>query len=170
MIEDDSGGGFRRLIPFPYPRMLVEAGTIRQLVDAGIIVIAGGGGGIPVVRTTTGAIRGVEAVIERTSPPLSSPRPRVLTSSLFWTDVKKISLHYGTKNQEDLDRVTLSELTRYMHDGHFVPGSTKPKVEAAIAFIRSGGSRVIVTRPDLGFAAIEGETGTEIVPDPGSPG
>lgn len=94
----------------------------------------------------------------------------MLTSSLFWTDVKKISLHYGTKNQVDLDRVTLSQLSRYMHDGPFAPANIKPKVEAAIAFIRSGGLRVIVTRPDLGFAAIEGETGTEIVPYPGSPG
>jgi carbamate kinase len=171
VIEDDSGRGFRRLVPSPYPPgCLSRPAPYASSLMQGSLLLPGGGGGIPVVRTTTGAIRGVEAVIDKDRSAALLASATGADILLILTDVKKISLHYGTKNQEDLDRVTLSELTRYMHDGPFAPGSMKPKVEAAIAFIRSGGSRVIVTRPDLGFAAIEGETGTEIVPDPGSPG
>ena len=164
-LENDSGRGFRRLVPSPDPREIIEADAIRHLFDEGILVIACGGGGIPVIREAGGAIRGVEAVIDKDhSAALLAAATRV-DILLILTDVGKISLNYGTKNQQELDRVSAGELTRYMHDGHFAPGSMKPKVEAALSFLRSGGREVIVTRPELGFAAIEGRAGTHIVPD-----
>ncbi len=165
-VENDSGRGFRRLVPSPQPREIIEAGTLRHLFDAGIIVIACGGGGIPVIRNSGGSIRGIEAVIDKDHSAALLASAISAEILLILTDVKKISLHYGAKNQQDLDRVSVSELTGYMRDGHFAPGSMKPKVEAALAFLRSGGERVIVTRPDLGFAGVEGRAGTQIVPDP----
>jgi len=165
VIENDSGRGFRRLVPSPNPQEIIELDAIRHLFREGAIVIACGGGGVPVIREASGAIRGVEAVIDKDHSAAMLAVGIGTDVLLILTDVGRISLNYGTKNQKDLDMVRVSELERFHDEGHFAPGSMGPKVEAAISFIRSGGSRVIVTRPELGFAAIEGRAGTHIVPD-----
>jgi len=166
IIENDSGRGFRRLVPSPGPKEIVELDAIRHLFREGVIVIAGGGGGIPVVRKAGGLLRGVEAVIDKDHSAALLAAGIGAEILLILTDVEKIALHYGKKNQKDLDVVSVSDLKRFHDEGHFAPGSMGPKVEAALSFIRSGGSRVIVTRPELGFVAVEGRAGTHIVQDP----
>jgi carbamate kinase len=161
---EDSGRGYRRVVPSPKPLRIVESAQIRTLVDAGFVVVAVGGGGIPVVETKRG-YEGVEAVIDkdRASALLASSLgvPLLVLS----TGVEQVAWHFRQPDQRLLASIGASEAARYLAEGEFPTGSMGPKVEAAIDFLHHGGTEVLITTPAALERAIAGETGTRIVPD-----
>jgi carbamate kinase len=162
-VVQDADRGWRRVVPSPQPVEVIEASAIRALIAVGSIVIAGGGGGVPVVREADGTLRGVEAVIDKD---LAAERLATLVGAdtlLLLTGVRRISLHYGTPEQRDLANLPLEEARRHLADGQFSAGSMGPKVEAAIRFIEAGGREAIVTSPGALAAALRGTDGTRIV-------
>jgi carbamate kinase len=163
MVED-SGRGYRRVVPSPKPLRIVESAQIRALVDAGFVVVAVGGGGIPIVETKRG-YEGVEAVIDkdRASALLASSLgvPLLVLS----TGVEQVAWHFRQPDQRLLASITATEAARYLAEGEFPKGSMGPKVEAAIDFLAHGGNEVLITTPAALERAITGETGTRIVPD-----
>ena len=165
-VVDDAGRGWRRVVASPLPVRIVEEAAIRQLVDAGIIVIAVGGGGIPVVADELGRLHGVPAVIDKDHA--SGLLANRLDADLFLvsTAVEKVALDWGKPTQRWVDRMTLSEAKKYLAEGtHFQKGSMAPKMDAAINFLEGGGKQVIITDPLNIERAIQGETGTHIVHD-----
>src|SRR4029079_2225735 len=163
MIED-SGRGPRRVVPSPKPLRIVESAQIRTLVDAGFVVVAVGGGGIPVIETSRG-YEGVEAVIDkdRASALLASSLEVPLL--VLSTGVEQVAWHFRQPDQHLLSSMTASEALGYLADGEFPKGSMGPKVEAAVDFLARGGTEVLITTPAALERAIAGETGTRIVPD-----
>lgn len=160
MIED-SGRGYRRVVASPQPVEIVEKDAIRTLFESGAIVIAGGGGGVPVIRSD-GGLEGVVAVIDKDLAAqifASDINAEVL---LMLTDVEKVSLNYGKPDQTDLAEMTVGEAKQYLQEGHFGLGSMAPKVEAAVKFIEAGGERAIISSLEAGRKALEGEAGTTI--------
>jgi carbamate kinase len=163
VYAEDAGRGYRRVVPSPKPKMILEQGAIEILLKAGFCVIAGGGGGIPVIRTQDDQWVGVDAVIDKdfaTSLLASQLNADVLIIS---TGVEKVYLDFGKKNQRGLDKITIAEARRYMKEGHFACGSMLPKIEAAIQFIEQGGKTAIITDPSNLRMAAEGYKGTHIV-------
>ncbi|UCF12246.1 MAG: carbamate kinase [Thermoplasmatales archaeon] len=157
--------GWRMVVPSPDPKQIVEGESIRKMLDEGIIVIASGGGGMPVVEKENGGLDGLEAVIDKD---LAAERLAEAVEAellLILTDVEKVYLHYGTPKQMTLDKITLKELQNYYETNHFPPGSMGPKILAAIRFLESGGKKVIVANIEKGWEAIQGETGTLITRD-----
>lgn len=164
VVGEDAGRGWRRLVPAPAPREIVELNSIRTLLDHGTLVVAVGGGGIPVVRHADGMLSGRDAVIDKdaaTCMLASELGAEVLIES---TSVDKVALNFGTPQQVEIDRMTTVECRRYLEQGHFAPGSMKPKIEAALAFLEQGGKRVIITQPHHLEEALHGIYGTHIVP------
>lgn len=150
---------FRRVVPSPDPIKIIEKDIIRVLVEAGAVVIASGGGGIPVIEEG-GELRGVEAVIDKD---LAGEKLAEIVSAdilLILTDVEKVKLNFGKPNEKDLDKLTLAEAEKYLEEGHFLPGSMKPKVIACIRFLKAGGEKAIITSLDKAVQALEGKTGT----------
>ncbi len=164
-LVEDSGRGFRRVVPSPLPKRIVELGVIKKLVESGLVVIAAGGGGIPVVTNQKGELEGIAAVIDKDHA--SSFLARGIKADLFVisTAVEKVYINFNTPEQEGLDRITLSEARKYLQEGHFAAGSMKPKIEAAINFLENGGQEVLITSPEFLADAIEGKTGTRITRD-----
>lgn len=162
---EDSGRGWRRVVPSPEPIEIVERNIIKGIVEKGTILIASGGGGIPVVRNEKGMLEGIEAVIDKD---LAGERLAAdLDADLFiiLTDVSRVSLHYNTPQQTDLARITVDEAEKYFSQGHFKPGSMGPKVMAGIRFAKSMKKPAIITSlKDVG-QAVQGEAGTWIVPN-----
>lgn len=163
-IVEDAARGYRRVVPSPDPIEIVELEVIRSLVRRGVLVVACGGGGIPVVREDAG-LRGVEAVIDK-------DRASALLASQLGVDIFAIStdtdyvyLDYKKPTQRPLLRVSASELQAHYHAGHFPPGNMGPKVESALYFLRGGGQEVVITSYDHLCEAIAGRAGTHIVPD-----
>lgn len=161
-VMEDAGRGFRRVVPSPIPREIVELDAIRLLVESGYIVIAAGGGGIPVIRNELGGLEGVEAVIDKDIG--SSLLARNLGAGIFIisTPVDAVYLNFGKENQRPIRRATLAEIKQYLQEGHFKPGSMKPKIEAIIQFLEGSGKKAIITSPENLLKAIRGETGTTI--------
>ncbi len=165
VMKPDPRGGFRRVVPSPDPVSHVEISAIRKLVDEGFIVIASGGGGVPVVEVSN-RLFGVEAVIDKD---LAGERlASALRASIFMilTDVDRVYLNYGKADQIPLSTITVSEAEKYLMEGHFPEGSMGPKVRACIRFIRSGGKVAIIGHLYRGIEALRGESGTRIVPEP----
>jgi len=163
-MKPDPRGGWRRVVPSPDPKDNVEKWAVKALVDAGWIVVASGGGGIPVVREPNGTLRGVEAVIDKD---LAAERlATALGVGLFviLTDVDKVYLNYGTPSAKPLDVVTTSEAEKYYKEGHFKPGSMGPKVLAAIRFVRNGGLEARIGHLYHAYDVVTGKSGTRIVP------
>jgi carbamate kinase len=164
-VSEDVGRGWRRVVPSPEPLGFLEADAIRVLVEAGFLVVASGGGGIPVARERAG-VRGVDAVIDKD---LSAER---LASSVgadtlvLLTGVDHVVLGFGTPHQRAIHSMTIDEASRHLADGEFPPGSMGPKVTAAIRFVRSGGERAIITSPFRVPEALAGRVGTSVVPRP----
>ncbi|MDA4133071.1 MAG: carbamate kinase, partial [Thaumarchaeota archaeon] len=144
-MVNDSGRGYRRVVPSPKPLSIVESPTIHDLVDAGVIVIAAGGGGIPVASAPDGSIKGVEAVIDKDLAASALATTVGADMLLILTDVENIFLDYGKPTARALTRLTRDECMTYLKEGQFAPGSMGPKVEAAVAFIDSGGKSAAVT-------------------------
>lgn len=161
MIED-SGRGYRRVVPSPAPREIVEGRTISRLFKGGALVIAAGGGGIPVVRDRMGRIRGVEAVLDkdRTAALLASTMgTRVL---LTLTDVDGVYLDYNAPHRRRLETLNVQMCERYLREGQFPPGSMGPKVESAVSFLKAGGERAIIASLEEAEGALAGKSGTTI--------
>lgn len=165
MIEDRIRGGYRRVVPSPTPMEIVEGETIKRLAQGGKgrnIVIAAGGGGVPVIRTEHG-YKGIEAVVDKD---LAS---QVLASSIdidllvMLTDVENVAINFGKPEQKDLSEISVTEAKRYLREGHFPPGSMGPKMLSAIRFLESGGEMVIITTPENLEKALNYESGTRIV-------
>ena len=160
-VVEDSGRGYRRVVPSPLPKHIVEAEAIKILLAQSAIVIASGGGGIPVIEQN-GQLTGVEAVIDkdRAGQLLATE----LGAELFviLTDVEKVAINFNKPNQQNLDHLTFSLANQYIEEGHFAKGSMLPKVQAALAFVQNGGQKAIITHPFKILEALEGKTGTTI--------
>ena len=160
-VREDAGRGWRRVVPSPNPIEIFEKAAIRQLVDARAIVIASGGGGIPVVKEN-GKLQGVDAVIDKD---LAGERLAVdVGASIFMilTDVDSVRLNYKTPDEKALSQMTVSEAKQYAEEGHFAKGSMEPKVRAAVRFVESGGEKAIITSLDKAFDALSGNAGTTV--------
>jgi carbamate kinase len=162
-IVEDSGRGWRRLVPSPRPVRIVEQDAIETLVDSGFLVVAAGGGGIPVVEDKDGRYVGIEAVIDKDFA--SAQLATSLGADLLWitTGVDRVAVDFGTPRQRALDVLDADEARRHLADGQFPPGSMGPKIEAALDFLESGGREVLISSPDRLADALAGTTGTRVV-------
>jgi carbamate kinase len=160
-LKKDSNRGYRNVVPSPEPKSIIEADEIKRLVNQGFVVIACGGGGIPVVRKS-GKLRGVEAVIDKDLASEKLATGIGAETMLILTNVDGVYLNYGRTSQRMLDDVSPEELEKYAKQGHFFPGSMGPKIKAAYRFVTSGGKRVVITSPSLSVKALMGSAGTTI--------
>ncbi len=163
-VAEDSNRGWRRVVPSPTPLEILEMPVIRSLVENDTIVVAAGGGGVPVIRKPDGSLRPRPAVIDKDAASCLLALELGAETLVFSTDVDKVALNFGTPEHTDIDRMTAEECRRHLDDGHFAPGSMRPKIEAALAFLEGGGKEAIVTQPHLLEAAMRGGQGTHIVP------
>ncbi|NUQ32122.1 MAG: carbamate kinase [Dermatophilaceae bacterium] len=160
--EDRGEKGWRRVVASPEPIEVLETPTLLTLLGAGYVVVAAGGGGIPVVRSASGAVHGVEAVIDKDLTAALLARAVGADVLVIATDVPYAVTGWGTPDAHDIGRVTLAEMESYAAAGHFASGSMGPKIDAAMRFVRAGGSRSIVTALDQLATAIDGHIGTVI--------
>ena len=160
MIED-AGRGWRRVVSSPEPLEIVEAPVVRALISQGIVVIAAGGGGIPVVRRETG-YEGVEAVIDKDLASAVLARDLGASLLVISTAVQRVALDYGTPAQRPIETMTVADARRYLAEGQFPPGSMGPKIEAGIRFLEGGGEIVLITTPHLIGDALVGTAGTRM--------
>ncbi|GAA0729650.1 carbamate kinase [Clostridium malenominatum] len=160
---EDSGRGYRRVVPSPMPKKIIEKETIEALVDKGILVITTGGGGIPVIEKDNGKLEGVEAVIDKDFA--SALLAAEVKADYFFllTGVEQVAINFGKPNQENLLELKVEDALRYMEEGQFPKGSMGPKIHAAIYFLEKGGKNVIITSIDKLEEALEGKTGTRLV-------
>lgn len=162
-VVEDAGRGWRRVVASPIPVRIVEEAAVKQLLDAGIVVITVGGGGIPVVADEKGDLQGIAAVIDKdfASSLLASQLGADLL--IISTAVEKVALNFGKPDQKWLDHLTLAEAKQYLAEGtHFAKGSMAPKIQAIINFLEKGGQKAIITNPENLERALAGETGTHI--------
>jgi carbamate kinase len=165
-VVEDAGRGFRRVVASPLPKEIVELETVKTLLDAGVVVITVGGGGIPVIEEVNGNYVGTAAVIDKDYA--SSLLAQKINADLFLisTAVEKVALNFGKPDQKWLDRITVSEAKQYLAEGtHFAKGSMAPKIQAIIWFMENGGKQALITNPENIGRAMRGETGTWIVQD-----
>lgn len=161
-FKEDAGRGYRRVVPSPSPVDILQKRAIKDLYNAGAIVIAAGGGGIPVVKEN-GKLRGVDAVIDKdfTSAKLASLIGAELL--IILTAVDKVAIHFGQENEEWISKMSVAEAEKYLADGEFKEGSMKPKIEAALSFVKAKeGNRVLITSLEKAIDGLKGLTGTYI--------
>ncbi|MCL5038186.1 MAG: carbamate kinase [Chloroflexi bacterium] len=165
-IVEDAGRGYRRVVASPIPKEIVELDSIKTLVGNQTIVVAVGGGGIPVIRENDGMLKGVEAVIDKDYA--SSLLASDIKADLFVisTAVSKVSLNYNKPGQVDLDYLSLDDAKKYLAEGQFAKGSMGPKIQAVINFLERGGERAIITMPETIEEALNGKNGTLITKSP----
>ena len=162
-IVEDSGRGYRRVVASPAPRSIIEIGTIRSLVDTNHVVIACGGGGIPVFQTEGHHLKGAAAVIDKDFAAERLAEEVDADTLIILTAVEKVAVHFGKPDQKDLDRLTVEEAQRYCEEGEFAPGSMLPKVQACMKFAASKpGRTALITLLDKARDGISGKTGTRI--------
>jgi carbamate kinase len=161
MVED-SHRGWRRVVASPAPRAVIQIDTIRRLVDAGVTVIACGGGGIPVMRGPDGRLRGLEAVVDKDRASALLAEELGVSRMIITTGVDAIYRDYLTERRTRLENLTTTELMRLAATGQFPPGSMGPKVEAAIRFLERGGDQVVICSPESLAEAFDGRAGTTI--------
>ncbi|MFH1353614.1 MAG: carbamate kinase [bacterium] len=165
-IMEDAGRGWRRVVPSPDPKEILEEKAIECLVKNGFVVVAVGGGGIPVYRVEEkNIIKGCAAVIDKDFASALLAANIKADLLLISTAVEKVCLNFGKPDEKKLDKITLSEAKKYKKDGHFAKGSMLPKIEAIIKFIENGGKEALITCPEKIEEALNGKTGTRIVPD-----
>lgn len=171
VMKEDSNRGYRRVVPSPRPKRIVEAGVINGLADSGVIVIAAGGGGVPVVESDDGTLKGVDAVVDKDFATTLLALQTGADAIINLTQIDKVYKDYGKPSQEGLPMLTASEARRYLKEGHFPAGSMGPKIEAAIEFVEKGGiaplggREVVITAPELIAEALAGNAGTRVVGD-----
>ncbi|MFH1726113.1 MAG: carbamate kinase [Elusimicrobiota bacterium] len=163
-VVEDAGRGWRRVVASPIPKKIVEFDAIENLVKSGFVVVAVGGGGIPVVEDAGGILTGAAAVIDKDFA--SSLLARQLKADIFIisTAVEKVVLNFGKPDAKPIDKMMVSEAKKYIKEGHFKPGSMLPKVTAVIEFLEGGGNKAIITDPRNLKKAVAGETGTHVYP------
>ncbi len=167
-VKEDAGRGWRRVVPSPRPQRVVEIDAIKFLAQAGYLVIACGGGGIPVIEAENGDLIGVEAVIDKDFASSLLARDMGADLLLVSTGVEKIAIDFNTPRQRWLDRITVGELRELYAADQFDKGSMGPKVKAAIEFLEGGHGECLITNPENLGRALRGETGTRIVRDNGA--
>lgn len=160
-VIEDSGRGYRRVVPSPRPKHIIEIDAILSLVKNDAVVIASGGGGIPVVKKYK-KFKGVEAVIDKDFAGELLAEEVKAEKFIILTDVEKVAINYNKPNQKNLKQMTVKEAKKFLKEGHFAPGSMGPKVQAAIAFVKKGGKQSIITHPFKIMDAMKGRTGTLI--------
>ncbi|NIA30376.1 MAG: carbamate kinase [Actinobacteria bacterium] len=163
VIKEDIGRGYRRVVPSPLPKRIVEAKIIRNLVHNGVIVITAGGGGIPVYVEKDGRYEGVDAVIDKDRASAILGKEIKADELYILTSVDKVALNFGKPEQQFLDVITVKDAGNFLNAGHFPKGNMGPKIEAAIEFLESGGKKVVISSVDKMPEAIAGQTGTEII-------
>ena len=161
---EDSGRGWRRVVPSPIPQEIIEVDAIKTLIDHDFTVIAVGGGGIPVVEKENGDLRGIEAVIDKDYASGLLANSISADLLLISTAVEKVAINFNKPNQQWLSRMTLAEAEKYIAEGHFAPGSMLPKIQAIVKFLKEGGKEALVTDPPNIRRALRSETGTWISP------
>ncbi|NQU28602.1 MAG: carbamate kinase [Candidatus Marinimicrobia bacterium] len=163
-VKPGTEKSWRRVVPSPEPIDIIEAFSIKTLVNARVIVITAGGGGVPVIEKDNQQLRGVEAVIDKDKA--GQVLAKVVDAHIFLilTDVENAFINFGQPDQKALNEVTVAKMEQHLADGQFLAGSMGPKVEACIRFMKSGGDRAIITSLNKAVAALEGKTGTRIVP------
>ncbi len=164
LMAEDSGRGWRRVVPSPRPLRVIEAQVVRHLVQEGYVVIAAGGGGIPVVANQAGLLAGVAAVIDKDLASAVLAQQISAARLVISTGVERVCLDFGKPNQRPIDSMTVTEARHYMAEGHFQPGSMLPKLEACLQFLEGGGREAIITCPAKLVAALAGRAGTHITP------
>lgn len=162
---EDAGRGWREVVPSPLPKEIIEAPAIKQLIESGFIVIAVGGGGIPVIENEMGDLVGTAAVIDKDFASSLLANEIGADLLLISTAVEKVALNFNTPGQQELDQMTVSEAKGYIGEGHFAPGSMLPKIQAVLRFLEAGGEQALITDPPNIRRALDGETGTWILPD-----
>ncbi|MCA1394887.1 carbamate kinase [Bradyrhizobium sp. BRP56] len=163
-MREDSGRGWRHVVPSPKPKHVCDISLVDALVKRGTIVIAGGGGGMPVIRDERGVRTGVPAVIDKDLTSAHIANVLGIEELLILTAVPRVAINFGKPNKRELDQVSLAQIKAYHREGHFPPGSMGPKVDAAIRFLEGGGKRAIISHLNCAMGALTGETGTHIVP------
>lgn len=161
-VRPDGDRQWRRVVPSPVPLGIVEGKSISKMVNLDMIVIASGGGGIPVIKDSKGALRGVDAVIDKDRAGSVLAKEVGADIFLVLTDVEYVKLDYGKPDERAVHHMTPDEAKRYSEEGHFLPGSMGPKIEACIEFVESGGDRAIITSLTRAVDALSGESGTTI--------
>ncbi len=164
-MKEDSGRGWRHVVPSPKPKHVCDISLVQVLARRGTVVIAGGGGGIPVVRGPKGVRQGIEAVIDKDLTSAHMANILGIDLLMILTAVPKVAVDFGKPSQRDLDQVSMRELRALQAEGQFPPGSMGPKIDAAIRFLEGGGERVIIAHLQDAMAALRGETGTHVVAD-----
>ena len=162
-MTEDAGRGWRHCVASPDPRAVVNLEVLKALMESGTVMIAGGGGGIPVMRDATGDWRGVPAVVDKDLTSALLARSLGIPDLLILTAVEQVAVDFKTPRQRPLGQVSLAELKGYQQEGHFAGGSMGPKVEAAIRHLESGGRRAIIAHLEQAAPALAGETGTHVV-------
>lgn len=161
VMKEDSGRGYRRVVPSPIPQSIVELPMINQLIEAGQIVITVGGGGIPVIVNSEGNLVGVDAVIDKDLASQCLAENTDADDLIMLTAVDNVAINFGKPNQKNLGKITVEELEKAKADGHFAEGSMLPKVEAALRFVKAKkGRKAIITSLDKINEALEGNAGT----------
>ncbi|MBD3225408.1 MAG: carbamate kinase [Caldithrix sp.] len=162
-VKEDKGRGYRRVVSSPIPVKIVPGEIIKSLVNQGVVVVAAGGGGIPVYVDDRGWLEGIDGVIDKDLASAVLANDVAAETLLIVTGVDKVALHYGTPEQTNLDTMTIEEAEMYLNQGHFPKGSMGPKIQAAINFIKGGGEEVIITSIENAASAFKGKAGTRIV-------
>ena len=162
IIKEDPGRGYRRVVPSPIPQAIIEKEIIKLLVSKDVIVVAAGGGGIPVYREKSGWLEGVDGVIDKDLASAVLARDIAAEELIILTGVDKVSINFNKPNQQNLDTLSVEQAKKYMQEGHFPKGSMGPKIQSAINFLESGGKKVIITSIDKAVDALEGKNGTVI--------
>lgn len=162
-VMDDAGRGFRRVVPSPLPLRVIEEESIRILLDHGVVVIAAGGGGIPVMLTETGELQGVEAVIDKDRASALLAKRLGAQRLIILTAVDYVYRQFGRPDRQPLPRMAVAMAKKLLKEGEFPAGSMGPKIEAAIDFLEGGGEEVLITLPENLAEALAGKTGTRII-------
>jgi len=163
-IVPDAGRGWRRVVPSPAPREVIEWEAIRTLMEAGVLTIATGGGGVPVIRDDEGLLEGVDAVIDKDRASALLGRLIGAEVLVMVTQVEKVCVRFGQPDAKALDVMTVDQANNLLAEGEFPPGSMGPKIESAVSFLAGGGQAVVITSPEHILAALAGDRGTTIVP------
>ena len=164
-MAEDSGRGWRRLVPSPRPVKIIESGLIKRLASAGVVVIAAGGGGIPVTENPDKSISGIDAVIDKDLATALLAKELEAKVFINLTQIDRVYLNFGKPGKKGIDKMTVKEAKKHLASGEYLPGSMGPKIEAAIEFLEAGGEEVVITSPESLKDALEGEAGMRITKD-----
>ncbi|MED4582885.1 carbamate kinase [Brevibacillus choshinensis] len=163
VMVEDSGRGYRRVVPSPRPIDIIEKDAIKSLIDSGYVVIAAGGGGIPVVKKADNEYDGIDAVIDKDFATSLLAEQIHAETLIITTGVPRVCINFGKPDQKALEQISVEETKKYIEQDHFAKGSMLPKIEASLSFLEKNGSRVIITNPESLKEAVNNKAGTHIV-------